>query len=160
MEITKEALPMMLRDFFKTIPDSGITTISNVRRRSVIVDNIYNTVSPDEILGIINSNPLLVTNSQLNVDNELSDCDDYALQLKALTTALYRQRMLSDETLFPPAVGIIITQNHALNLVLTESDDGIRLSVIDPSETNPAFLDDPLQCQQALKVLPISLIYI
>lgn len=160
MEITKETFPMVIRDFFKKIPDSGIKTILNARRKSIIVDNKYSAVSQNEILGIIKSNPLLVANSQMDENNELNDCDDYALQLKALTTALYRQRMLSDGTLFPPAVGIVITQNHALNLVITESEGGVKLSIIDPSETEPRFIDDPSQCLQAMKTLPIAMIYI
>ena len=160
MEITKEALPMVFRDFFKMVPDSGITSISNARRRSVIVDNKYSAVTRNEILEIIKTNPLLVPNTQPNETNELNDCDDYALQLKALTTALYRQRMLAGEVLFPPAVGIVVTQNHALNLVITASQKELELSIIDPSETNPTFLNDPAQCQQVLKTLPISIIYI
>jgi hypothetical protein len=161
MEISNEIIPRLLRDFFKKIPDSGIKTITNAKRRSVIVDNTYSPVTQSEILEIIKSNPLLVPNSQVTVNNELSDCDDYALQLKASTTALYRQRMLANDRLFPPAVAIVITQSHALNLVITESEGGDPTpSIIDPSETEPIFLDDPKQGSHALGILPIKLIYI
>lgn len=162
MEITKESIPNMLRDFFKTIPDSGITTITHAMKRSIVVDNKYSPVSQKEILGIIKSNPLLVASSLVDANDELIDCDDYALQLKALATTLYRQRMLSGSvTLFPPAIGIIITQNHALNLVVTESkESNPELSLIDPSEKSPRFLNNPAQCAQALKILPIAMIYI
>lgn len=162
MNITKGKIPILIRDFFKEISDSGISSIPNVTRRSIIVDNQYSLVSKDEIMGVIKSNPLMITSSLIAGNNELFDCDDYALQLKALITALYRQRFLSgNAALFPPAIGIVITQSHAINLIITKSQNGRPiLSLIDPSESSPAFLDNPSQSLQALKTLPVAMIYI
>lgn len=162
MEISKDSLPKLIRDFFKKIPDSGIKSISNARRRSVIVDNIYSTTSQAELLGVIKTNPLLVPYSQRSDNNELVDCDDFALQLKASITALYRQKMLTTNLpIFPPAVGIVVSQNHALNLMISNTETGsIEIYLIDPSSDSPTFINDAEQSAEALKMLPIDMIYI
>jgi hypothetical protein len=162
MEIMKDSLPKIIRDFFKKIPDSGIQSIPDAIERSVIVDNIYSTTNQTELLGIISANPLLVPHDQMSANIELLDCDDYALQLKASITALYRQKMVATNSpIYPPAVGIVITQNHALNLMISETETGSReVYLIDPSSDSPTFINDPEQSAQALKMLPIKMIYI
>ena len=162
MEITKDSLPTLIRDFFNKIPDSGIKSISSARRRSVVVDNLYTSVKETELFEAIRSNPLLVPRLPLNANNELIDCDDYALQLKASITALYRQKMLvTNISIFPPAVGIVITQNHALNIAICESEGGgPEVFIIDPSESSPILMNDPKVSAKALKILPVNMIYI
>lgn len=162
MELRKDILPKLIRDFFKKIPDSGIKSLTDARKRTIIVDNMYSTTSQTELLEVIRANPLLVPGAQRNEDDELVDCDDYALQLKTSITALYRQKKIAtNEQIYPPAVGIVISQNHALNLMILESETGSgEIYLIDPSSDSPTFTNDPEQSAQVLKLLPIKSIYI
>ncbi|MFQ2301072.1 hypothetical protein ACK32U_15105 [Aeromonas dhakensis] len=161
MNITNEELYPLLRDFFKAIPDSGIKTIPNANKISRVVDNIYSTVTKSEIINTIKTNPLFIVNNSLPKNAEIADCDDYALQLKSSITSLYRARSKIGNMLAPPAVGIVITQNHALNIVLCQtSENSYELFLIDPSSENPQFINDIENSLLALKTLPISLIYI
>jgi hypothetical protein len=162
MEINKDSLPKLIRDFFKQIPDSGIKSLPDARKRTIIVDNKYITTSRTELLEVIRTNPLLVPGAQTNENDELTDCDDYALQLKTSITALYRQRKVTtNEQIYPPAVGVVLSQNHALNLVIIESETGSsEIYLIDPSIDSPTFINEPGQIAQALKLLPIKNIYI
>ena len=53
MQISREMVPRWILNFFKEIPDSGIQSISVAKRKTVRVDNAYNTVSKTEVKRII-----------------------------------------------------------------------------------------------------------
>lgn len=162
MQISKDKIPRLVSDFFKKIPDSGINSITSARQKSVLVDNTYSLVFKNEIQNIIRTNPLIVPPIENHVNLEISDCDDYALQLKASLTALYRQNMInSGKIIMPPAIGIVITQNHAINIVLCRgSENSSKIFLIDPNEKNPVLTDDSEESASLLKTLPIRLLYL
>lgn len=164
MEISNETVAEALLAFFRSIPDCGIASKPDVFTRCRIVDNVYQPVKQQEVLEIIRTNPSMVLHAGASGSSELTDCDDYALQLKATLTGLYRNKLLAGEdVVFPPAIGIVLTQNHALNLIICESavsDHGVEVLLIDPSEAQPRFSSDPTSSQSALQTLPVSLIYI
>jgi hypothetical protein len=161
MDVSKDSLIPLLRDFFKAIPDCGIKTLVDTRRVSVLVDNTYSVLKKAEIMGMLKSSPLLAGAAEGSENSELFDCDDYALQLKASLTALFRTKRLLVRMVAPPAIGVVITQNHALNIVLCESNDaGSEILLVDPSLKSPKMVSDPSASSELLKTLPISLIYI
>lgn len=161
MEISKDSLIPLIRDFFSAIPSSGIVTLPDTRRISALVDNSYSALKKSDIIGTLKSNPLLAGAAESFNDSELFDCDDYALQLKASLTGLFRTRRLSIKTISPPAVGIVITQNHALNIVFCESSNASpELFLVDPSLKSPKLVSESSASSNLLKTLPVSLIYI
>jgi hypothetical protein len=162
MELKKDKIYKLLRDFFQRISGSGIKIIPDVYGRSVLADDVYNTVTQQEVMASINSNPLLVPNHSLSANEELFDCDDRALQLKASMMALYRQRALaSNNRGYPPAIGMVFSMSHVLNIVVCEAaNDGFEVFLIDPSQSSPAFINEPEQSAKALGTLPIQFIYI
>ena len=162
MEIPSESIKQLLEDFFAEIPDSGIESEVDVDERSVIVDSFYTPVTEAEVFEVLRTNPLLVPPQTDHSPGELFDCDDYALQFKASITALYRQKKLvGNIELHPPAVGIVISQKHALNIGVFEAEsDEPRIFIIDPSAPVPVMLKDPQSSIEALKMPPIKLIYI
>jgi hypothetical protein len=162
MQISKDRAPRLILDFFKEIPGSGIRSISFAKRKSVIVDNAYDTVSKSEVKRIIETNPLIVPPIQSQTNLEIADCDDYALQLKASLTALNRQKMISTGTIvLPPAIGIVITQNHVVNLVICgNTADTTGIFLIDPSMQKPTLVNDPAESASLLKTLPVKIIYL
>jgi len=161
MDVLKDNLIPLIRDFFNAIPDCGIKTLTDVRRVSVLVDNSYSSLKKAEIISMINSSPLLVGAAEMSTDSELFDCDDYALQLKASLTALFRTKRLLTGTIAPPAVGIVITQKHALNIVICESSNAKpEIFLVDPSLKSPKMVSDSSASSELLKTLPVSLIYI
>ena len=101
---------------------------------------------------ILNTHPMLISPPD-HLASELNDCDDYALQFKAAFAATYRQRALMTQSpLKPPAVGMVITQSHVVNIVLTKgSDNKPKAFLIDPMVHSPKLIDDPDQCTSCLK---------
>lgn len=161
MDIPKDNLIPLLRDFFRPIPDCGINNLADIRRVSILVDNIYSPLKKTEITSTLKSNPLLSGDAEATDKSELFDCDDYALQLKSSLTALYRSMRRSGNSVSPPALGVVITQNHALNIVLCETGNArLAFFLVDPSLKSPRMVSDPSASLELLKVLPISLIYI
>jgi len=162
MQISREMVPRLILDFFKEIPDSGIRSISVAKRKTVRVDNAYNTVSKSEVKRIIETNPLIVPPIQNQTNPEIADCDDYALQLKASLTALNRQKMISTgKIILPPAIGIVIAQSHVVNLVICgNTADTISVFLIDPSMQKPTLVNDPDESALLLKTLPVKIIYL
>lgn len=161
MDVTNENLIQLIHDFFGVIPDCGIKNLTDARRISVIVDNSYSTLKKGEIISTLKSTPLLAGEAELSNNSELFDCDDYALQLKATLTGLYRTKRLLTGMIAPPAVGIVITQNHALNIVVCESNGANpEIFLVDPSVKSPKLIGDPSASLELLKTLPVSLIYL
>lgn len=161
MEISKDSLIPLVRDFFSAIPDSGIKTIPDAERISTLADNSYSALQKSDIVSTLKSNPLLVSAAESSNNSELFDCDDYALQLKASLTGLFRTKRLSNKIIAPPAVGIIITQNHALNIVFCESSNASpELFLVDPSLKSPKLVSESPAASNLLKTLPVKLIYI
>jgi len=161
MEISREVIPRLILNFFNLIPDSGIQEIDVAEARSLRVDNSYKTVSKSEVKRVIETNPLIVPPIQNQTNPDIADCDDYALQLKASLTALNRQKMISTgKIILPPAIGIVITQNHVVNLVICgNTADTIGVFLIDPSMQKPKLVDDPDESALLLKTLPVRIIY-
>jgi len=161
MEISREVIPRLILNFFNLIPDSGIQEIDVAEARSLRVDNSYKTVSKSEVKRVIETNPLIVPPIQNQTNPDIADCDDYALQLKASLTALNRQKMISTgKIILPPAIGIVITQNHVVNLVICgNTADTIGVFLNDPSMQKPKLVDDPDESALLLKTLPVRIIY-
>ena len=162
MRISRERVPRLILDFFKAIPGSGITSISIAKRKSVRVDNAYNTVPKSDVKKVIETNPLIMPPIQGQTNPEIADCDDYALQLKASLTALNRQKMISTgKIILPPAIGIVITQNHVVNLVVCgNSAEKVGIFLIDPSMQKPKLVNDSAEVASTLKTLPVKIIYL
>lgn len=161
MEISKDSLIPLIRDFFRVLPDSGIKTLVDAQRVSTLVDNSYAALKKSDIISTLKSNPLLVGAAEPTNESELFDCDDYALQLKASLTGLYRTKRLLNEIISPPAVGIVVTQNHALNIVFCESGNALpECFLVDPSQKSPKLVNESSASSNLLKTLPVSLIYI
>lgn len=162
MQISKDEIPRLIFDFFRAIPDSGIQRISDARRKSIIVDNAYSFVSKVEINTIVKTNPLILPPIQDQDTPEIADCDDYALQLKASLTALYRQKMISTgKMILPPAIGIVITQNHALNLAICKAPQNTpSIFLIDPSLQKAFLTNDVDKSISLLKKLPVHIVYL
>jgi len=160
MDVSNDSLIPLLLDFFKAIPDCGIRDLADIKRVSILVDNTYSSLKKAEVMSMLKSNLLLIGEAEAIDNSELFDCDDYALQLKASLTALYRTKRLQTETVSPPAVGIVITQNHAVNIVLCESSTSeLEILLVDPSIKTPKMVSDASASAQLLRTLPISLIY-
>lgn len=158
--VTSDELPDLLYRFFREIPETGLTSKSAVRKKSLIVDNVYDLVNKEILRSVVIGNPLLSFPVAMQ-GQEVLDCDDYALQLKAAMNSLGRNRMLSGETVYPPAVGMVITQNHALNIVVTKwGESGKRVFLIDTMEESPKLESNKDACRSLLKLMPIKFIYI
>lgn len=160
MEIGKVGAQRLLGDFFGEIDKSGINR-DTVKERSVLADDVYTAVTQQEVMASINSNPLSVPNNSLSANAGLFDCDDYALQLKSSMMALYRQRALaSNDRVYPPAVGMVFSKSHALNIVICELEENrFEIFLIDQSQSSPVFINEPEQSKEALGTQPVQFIY-
>lgn len=158
--VTSDEIPELLYRFFREIPETGLTTKSAVRKKSLIVDNLYSLVDKEILKSVVIGNPLLNFPASMQ-GQEVLDCDDYALQLKAAMNSLGRQSVLSGELVYPPAVGMVITQNHALNIVVTKwGENGKRVFLIDTMVESPKLEANKDACRSLLKLMPIKFIYI
>ena len=157
-----EALSVLdaITEFFATIPESGITDLPSAQIRSFFADNDYATLAQARVTEIIKSNPLLVP---IGIDpaDELADCDDFALQLKAAVIARARMDNLNAGVYVPPpAIGIVVTMNHALNAFVTLRQGTPTVMLVDASHPDQPITADPVKAVQLLKQLPIRFIYI
>jgi hypothetical protein len=142
------------------IPGSGIQDIPSGRQVTIMADEEYSTVTRSLIKGMMNTNPLLSPTSAEEV-HELADCDDFALQFKAGLTARFRQDNLASGIYNPPpAIGIIFTMDHALNVfVTTDGKGGVLAMLADASDPDQPITDDPADAASLLKTLPVRFIY-
>jgi len=160
MDLTPESVKSLIFGFFSKIEYSGIESVDQANDIACLVDDVYTTVKQSEVIGTIKASPLLVGVAESLDGTELFDCDDYALQLKASLTALYRTKRKTDDRIQPPAIGIIVSKSHALNVVICESTDNKpSLFLIDPSVKYPKLMSDPDSAATLLQTLPVVLIY-
>lgn len=143
------------------IPGSGIQDLPSGRQITIMADEEYSTVTRIQIKGMMSTNPLLSPSSAKPGD-ELVDCDDFALQLKAAVTARVRQDNQTTGTYIPPpAIGIIFTMFHALSVFVTmDRNGGFVAMLADASDPNQPITGNPTEAATLLKTLPVRFIYI
>lgn len=163
MNISKEELFQVFLQFFSSI--GFHREASTLRQKLVMVDNFYRAVDGDDMSAAIQSNPLLQhpprsTGSSRSL--ELSDCDDFALQFKASITSLYRHRALyTEEVIPPPAVGILLSKNHALNIIYAKPPNGeLGVFMIDTMLENKSPVNDTESCAAIMRRTGLKMIYI
>jgi hypothetical protein len=105
------------------------------------------------------SHPLLVPPNLEGA--EIADCDDFALQMKATLTALRRTENLaqgSDRS--PPAIAIVVADQHALTAFITANGADLALALADASDPTRPISDAPDDATRLFKYEPaIQLIY-
>lgn len=163
MNIRKEELFLQFAQFFSTIGFQR--EISTFRQKIVMVDNFYRAVDSDDMSAVIQANPLLQhppTYNDSRRSHELSDCDDFALQFKASITSLYRHRALyTEEVIPPPAVGILLSKNHALNIIYAKAPTGeLGVFMIDTMLESKAPVNDTESCAAIMRRTGLKMIYI
>ena len=157
MSLSGEHVIVAIRDFFREVPSSGIRTKTQARLKSILVDEVYDLVTRATVDRVMRSNPLLIPAAP---ETELSDCDDFALHVKANITRLYRQENLaSGASRPPPAIGIVVTGSHVLNAFLTSQEDGHTLALADASRQQRPIVVDPADAPPILGMLPVRLLY-
>lgn len=157
--ITAARLQDVVLTLFAQVPGSGLQNIQTAGNRLCFVDNAYSPVSFAEVDRVVRSNPLLVPPS--GGADELSDCDDYALQVKSILTTLKRQQNVgAAEPDAPPAIGIIISEIHAVSGFVSAGNAGLKLALIDASRPDRPVVDAPDQVADLLLGRPgIRLVY-
>jgi hypothetical protein len=157
--VTNDEIPGLLHRYFREIPEAGFSSLTAVRKKSLIVDNVYELVDKDTLNSVVVANPLLSYPANMQ-GQEVLDCDDYSLQLKASMNSLNRQRVLAGQATYPPAVGMVITQNHALNVIISRwGESGKRVFVIDTMLESPKLVSNKDECRTLLKLMPIKFVY-
>lgn len=131
----------------------------DMRIKVMLLDDCYSPISRDEILTLAKRNPLPAL--PCAAKTQITDCDDYALQLKAVAAALYRQLSFAGRAEpVPPAVAIVISQNHAVNIFIEQDAQGKNsIWVIDTSTPGLPITNDPAQAARMMKKPPVKLIY-
>lgn len=158
--VTNDEIPGLLYRFFREITETGFNSLTAVRKNILIVDNAYQLVDKDLLRSVIIANPLLNFPATMQ-GQEVLDCDDYALQLKTSMNSLNRQSILSGQAAYPPAIGMVITQNHALNVVISKwGENGKRVFLIDTMSESPKLVSNKDECRSLLKLMPIKFVYI
>tara|TARA_R110000868_G_scaffold17494_8_gene76674 strand:+ start:804 stop:1295 length:492 start_codon:yes stop_codon:yes gene_type:complete len=129
--------------------------------RLVIVDGRYSSIEITTIEAMLISNPLL---QSVPIGQEINDCDDFALQVKSSITSLVRQRAVQQHaTLFPPAVGILLTPRHALNIIICHQDNdptNFGVFLLDAMKPGKGLISSPKEAKELMLQPEISLIYI
>ncbi|KDN30624.1 hypothetical protein VFDL14_03715 [Vibrio fortis] len=160
MQLELDSIKIALMNYFEGSWDSNAASMSDLDKVAIGLDDQYTAVTKSEILSIIQTSPSLVVPDNSTFGHQLSDCDDYALQLKALTVALYRQKAWQGAQVSPPAIGMVITQSHAFNFIIWDKLGEATAAIIDPSEQTPVFYDVLADGRHTLGTFPIQLIYI
>ncbi|MCG7540950.1 hypothetical protein [Pseudoalteromonas sp. OF7H-1] len=145
-------------DFFKALNLTANNGKYEFYAKMFIVDDLYSQVNPLDIQAVVRTNPLLQYVESLG--QEINDCDDYALQFKGALTALYRQRMHAQrQVINPPAVGMVFTENHALNIVIGTDD---QVYLFDTMTAAPSLigLENKEACLALLRQTNVRHIYI
>jgi hypothetical protein len=157
--ISPDAIRACILDFFSSLGACEISTMADVRIKVMLVDDVYSPISRDEILALLRGNPLPAPAG--DAKTQITDCDDYALQLKGAAVKLFRQRYCTGAGQpAPPAVAIVISQNHALNLFIEQDAQGAnRIWLIDASAPELPITHDPAKAARMLKKPPVKLIY-
>jgi hypothetical protein len=145
-------------DFFKALSLTTDNEKYDFYAKMFIVDGAYSKVSVSDVQAVVQTNPLLQYVESLG--QEINDCDDYSLQFKGALTALYRQRMhATQQVINPPAVGMIFTENHALNIIIGADD---QVYLFDTMTASPSLtgLENKETCLALMRQTNVRHIYI
>ena len=157
--ISPDAIRQSLLEFFSSLGACEIATMVDLKIKVMLVDDSYSSISRDEIRSLARGNPLLAPPG--DAITQITDCDDYALGLKDAAVKLFRQRSSAGRVaLVPPAIAIVISQNHAVNLFIEQDARGKNtVWFIDASTPKLPITNDPAQAARLLKKQPVKLIY-
>lgn len=157
--ISPEAIRQHILEFFSSLGGCEMTTMADVRIKVILVDDVYRPISHAELCTLARHS--LVRAKPGVAKTQITDCDDSAMQLKSEANALYRESYFSGRTApVPPAVAIVISQNHAVNLFIEQDSQGKNsIWFIDASTPELLLTNDPAQAAQMLKKPPVKLIY-
>jgi hypothetical protein len=158
-DISPAEVRNLILDFFSIIGEYEITNMVDVKIKVMLVDDVYSPISRDEILTLARCNLLLTPPGA--VKTQITDCDDYVMQLKNEANAMYRQNYFAGRAApVPPAVAIVISRNHAVNLFIEQDGQGNNtIWFIDASTPELQTTNDPAQAAQMMKLPPVKLIY-
>jgi len=154
-DISSAKVREVISDFFSVIPGAAG---DDLLKKVVLVDDSYSPISRDELLALARGNLLKAPPGAPTT--QITDCDDYALQLKAAANMVYRQRYFDGKAQpLPPAVAIVISQNHAVNFFIEQDSQGKNsLWFIDASAPALPPTNDPVQAAQMMRKPPVKFI--
>jgi hypothetical protein len=157
--LSPDAIRQSLLGFFSSLGACEIATMADLKIKAMLVDDWYSPISKEEILTLARCNLLLAKPAAAKT--QITDCDDFAMQLKSEAHALYRRSCFTGTAApVPPAVAIVISQNHAVNLFIEQDDKGKNsIWCIDASRPELSITNDPAQAARLLKKPPVKLIY-
>jgi hypothetical protein len=129
---SSDKLVELLWKFFRDVNGSGVTTRQSMIDITVAADEQYEAVTMTDLNSLLRA-PLLISPSDA-VATLLNDCDDYAIQLKALWTAQQRQAaLMSNTNLFPPSVGMVFGNKHVVSAFVTFKNGELTVGLVDAS---------------------------
>jgi hypothetical protein len=157
--VSAHAVNALIFEFFSSLEEYRITTMEDLDAKVLLVDDIYSTVTRDAMLAIAGSNPLNVPPGTPKTD--LTDCDDYALQLKTMAAATARQLFIVGEAEpLPPAIGMVICKEHVITLFVEQDEAGVNsLCFLDASTRGTPVAHEPEEAARLMKTPPVKLIY-
>lgn len=161
MKMDAETVFNAVVKLLSAIPGSGVHDIPSGRDVTIMADESYSTVTRAQVVRMMKSNPLL-SPANLDPGDELADCDDFAMQLKAALTARARQDNLASGSYHPPpAIGIIFSMNHALSVFVgLDSNGNPTAMLVDASRREQPITGEPTEAGTLLKKMPVRFIYI
>ena len=161
MRIDADTALQTVVNLLAAIPGSGIQDLPSGRQVTIMADEEYSTVTRAQVKGMMSTHPLL-SPTLVKPGDELADCDDFALQLKAALTARARQdNQASGSYSPPPALGIIFTMDHALSVFVTlDGNGGVVAMLADASDPDQPITSNPAETAKLLKTLPVRFIYV
>jgi len=104
--------------------------VPSVKRKLLVVDNVYETISYSAVSKVINADEWLSSKNAYTPD--LYDCDDYVMDLKckfAKIGVLHRKR-------HPASLGYIITTNHAFNFLINSRTQIVLIDTVEKKREN------------------------
>ena len=161
MKMDAETAFQAVVNLLAAIPASGVQDLPAGRQVTIMADEEYSTVTRTQIKGTMSTHPLL-SPANVKEGDELADCDDFAMQLKAALTARARQdNQTSGIYNPPPAIGIIFSMDHALSVFVTmDGNGGIVAMLADATAPDQPITNDPAEATKLLKTLPVRFIYV
>ena len=155
-DISAEAINSLIFEFFSSLEDYQMSSMEDLDTKVMLLDDSYGPVSREDMLAIAKDNPLKLPLKSQKTD--LTDCDDYALQLKAIATARARQLYIVGEARpLPPAVGIVICNEHVINMFVEQGSDGAHsICFMDASTPGAPLATAPEEAARIMKKPPRS----